>query len=346
MPRVEGLPTILLSHMPRQAMGASQTQLRQAQTEATTGRHHDVGLVLGSQTRASILLRNEAAGLTATREQAKQASVWGSVTQSALAAVTDLAEEFRSSLMGARNAEGAQALAANAARSALGGFQSILSVSHGGQYLFGGLNSGTAPLIPYEQGPEQAVIAAFEAEFGFPLTDPAAEGISAGEIQAFIGGSLAALFTGTGWTSTWSNASDEGPLFRLDASEAVSVSTNANQPFASSLAMAFTVVDVLSRAGLNQSAFQAVADAALQEVSQAQLLTGAEQARIGIGEARLRDATEAMEARAVHLTASLTALESVDPYEAATRVNVLMTQLETSYALTGRLSRMSLLSYI
>jgi flagellar hook-associated protein 3 FlgL len=36
----------------------------------------------------------------------------------------------------------------------------------------------------------------------------------------------------------------------------------------------------------------------------------------------------------------------VDSYEAATRINLLMSQLETSYALTGRISRMSLLSYI
>lgn len=346
MPRVEGLPTLLLSNVSRQTIAASQVHLRQAQTEATSGRYHDVGLVLGAQTRASILIRNDAAGLIAIREQAEQAGLWGDVTQSALGAVTDLAEAFRSSLMGARNAEGAQALAATAARSALGGFQSVLSTSHDGQYLFGGLNANTPPLIPYDQGPEQAVIAAFEAEFGFALTDPAAETISAGQIQAFIGGSLASLFTGTAWTSIWSNAADESPVFRLSASEAVSVSTNANKPFAQALAMAFTTVDVLARARLGQAAFEAVTDAALQQVSQAQLLTGDEQARIGTGEARLREATEMLEARHVHLTASLAALESVDPYEAATRVNALMTQLETSYALTGRLSRMSLLSYI
>jgi flagellar hook-associated protein 3 FlgL len=346
MPRIESLPTVLLSHVPRQAIAASQAQLQEAQTEATTGRYHDVGLVLGAQTRMAILLRNDVAGLTASREQAEQASLWGDVTQSALAAVTDLAEEFRASLMGARNAERAQELAATAARSALGGFQSLMSTTHGGQYLFGGLNSGATPLVPYEQGPEQAVVAAFEAEFGFAPIDAAAQGISEGQIQAFIGGSLAALFTGTTWTSTWSNASDESPVLRVNTSEIVSVATNTNQPFAQALAMAFTMVEVLARARLSQPAFQAVTDAALQQASQAQLLTGAEQARIGIGEARLQDATVILEARNLHLTASLSALESVDAYEAATRVNALMTQLETSYALTGRLSRLSLLSYI
>ncbi len=45
-------------------------------------------------------------------------------------------------------------------------------------------------------------------------------------------------------------------------------------------------------------------------------------------------------------TEAIGAMESVDPYEAATRVNILMTQLESSYAVTGRISRMSLLNYI
>ena len=40
------------------------------------------------------------------------------------------------------------------------------------------------------------------------------------------------------------------------------------------------------------------------------------------------------------------ALEAVDPYEASTRVSTLMTQIETSYALTARIQRLSLLNYL
>jgi flagellar hook-associated protein 3 FlgL len=76
------------------------------------------------------------------------------------------------------------------------------------------------------------------------------------------------------------------------------------------------------------------------------LQVGAEQARIGTGQSRLKLASGSLDASKVRLTSAIQALESVDSYEAATRINLLMSQLETSYALTGRISRMSLLSYI
>ena len=38
--------------------------------------------------------------------------------------------------------------------------------------------------------------------------------------------------------------------------------------------------------------------------------------------------------------------ESVDPAEAATRVNNLTTQLEANYTVTGKLAKLSLLNYI
>ena len=42
----------------------------------------------------------------------------------------------------------------------------------------------------------------------------------------------------------------------------------------------------------------------------------------------------------------ISALESVDPYEASTRVTTLLTQIETSYAMTARIQQLSLLDYL
>ena len=39
-------------------------------------------------------------------------------------------------------------------------------------------------------------------------------------------------------------------------------------------------------------------------------------------------------------------MEGVDPYEAATRLSALETQLQASYAVTARLSRMSFLNFL
>ena len=39
-------------------------------------------------------------------------------------------------------------------------------------------------------------------------------------------------------------------------------------------------------------------------------------------------------------------LEGIDPYEASTRISNLLTQIETSYALTARIQQLSLIDYI
>ena len=60
----------------------------------------------------------------------------------------------------------------------------------------------------------------------------------------------------------------------------------------------------------------------------------------------LKLASEEMEREKRDFTSAISRLEGVDAYETATRINVLMVQLETSYAVTGRINRLSLLSYI
>ena len=39
-------------------------------------------------------------------------------------------------------------------------------------------------------------------------------------------------------------------------------------------------------------------------------------------------------------------LETVDPYEASTRVTTLLTQLQTSYSLTARVQQLTILNYL
>jgi flagellar hook-associated protein 3 FlgL len=46
------------------------------------------------------------------------------------------------------------------------------------------------------------------------------------------------------------------------------------------------------------------------------------------------------------MTTVITGLEAVDPAEAATRVAMLTQQIETAYALTGRLHQLSLLDFL
>jgi flagellar hook-associated protein 3 FlgL len=166
------------------------------------------------------------------------------------------------------------------------------------------------------------------------------------DVASFIDNIFSTFFSGTGWTSTWSAASSEKLAFRLQSGERIDLSTTANMPFAQKLAQAFALMDVFGQSKVNATAFAVVSGRSMALVSEAQVAIGDERATIGIGQARLHEEGANLDQRKTRITAAVSALESVDPYEAATRVNLLMAQLESSYALTSRVSRMSLLSYL
>jgi flagellar hook-associated protein 3 FlgL len=346
IPRLDMISTRVLSQIPRAAIAEGQRRLAEAQIEATTGRHADLGLALGSRVGSAIAFRLQLDAVTNSLGRVERAALSADVTQTSLSTLSELANGFQSMLAGSRGAENGKSLAANSALSSLEAMHTTLSTTYDGQYVFGGLMTETAPLAPYSAGPRQAISGAFEASFGFPPSDPAAAALSPADIEGFLDTAFADLFSDGEWTATWSAASDEGLLLRLGPGGAIDLQTNTNRPFARSLAQAFSMVEVLGNSRISRDAFQTVADRALSRVSEAQLRVGAEQARIGTGQSRLKLASGSLDASKVRLTSAIQALESVDSYEAATRINLLMSQLETSYALTGRISRMSLLSYI
>ena len=346
MTSISSIPTHLLLQPSRQAISEGQRLLAQAQAESSSGRHYDMGLALGSRTGADIALRLHLSSLDQASAGASQADLKADTTQEALSSLSSLADRFRSTLTGARSAEDGRRLGTAFAQTSIGTMHDALSVTQDGQYLFAGLATDTPPLKDYQDGPRQAVVDAFQATFGFLPDDPAATNLTVTQVNDFVQGSLGPLFSGVGWTSTWSSASDETARFRLPTGASADLATTANAPFAQKLAQAFSMIDVLGSSKINGAAYSAVVDSSLSLVSVAQLAIGDEQARIGIGQAQLKEAQSSIQQQKTSLTAAISAFESVDPYEAATRVNLLMTQLEGSYSLTGRISKMSLLSYI
>ena len=346
MNALNAIPTRLLLQPSRVGIADGQRRLSEAQAESASGRHYDVGLALGSQTGRDIDTRLRLTSIDQDVTRANMASARAEAVQASLSTLSNLAAGFRSTLTAARTSENGHSLSASLARSSLDSLRQSLSVSQDGQYLFSGLATDKAPLNAYEDGPRQAVIDAFQASFGFPPDDPAAAGLSSTDVTNFLDGPFAALFSGTSWASTWSQATDEAPVFRLQSGPPLTLTTTANASFSQTLAQAFTIMDVLGSSKINATAFISAVDTSLTLVSEAQVKVGQEQAQIGIGQGLLKDSLFTLQQRKPALMSLLSDLEGVDPYDAATRVNLLMTQLESSYALTGRISRMSLLSYL
>ncbi len=70
------------------------------------------------------------------------------------------------------------------------------------------------------------------------------------------------------------------------------------------------------------------------------------QSQVGATEARVAEARTRLETEASALGISRNGMVNVDPFETATALQELQTQLETHYALTARMSRLSLTEYL
>jgi len=69
-------------------------------------------------------------------------------------------------------------------------------------------------------------------------------------------------------------------------------------------------------------------------------------ATLGAAQTSMTGANAAMTSQQTILQTELGGLDNADPAQTATRINDLMTQLQTSYQLTARLQKMSLAQYL
>ncbi len=212
------------------------------------------------------------------------------------------------------------------------------------------MNSDVKPVTDYFDTPtpanRQAVADAFFTQFGITQSDPAAANISASDMQAFLDGPFAALFDDPAWGDDWSSASNQNVRSRISTSETIDSSTNANETAFRKLAQAYTMVADLGIQNLSQPAFETVINQATKIVNEAVQDLGDLQSQLGVAEQRVKDASDRMSLQLDIMTTQVKTLEGVDPNEAATRVSQLLTQIETSYALTAHIMGLSILDYL
>jgi len=344
------ISTLSILSAPKKSVYESQRQLVDAQKELSTGRHADVGLQLGGKTADAIALRNGFDRNKSIIDMNGLAATELDFTQSSLTSLIDLVHQFSATLIGARNAQNGQEVVKTAAKSALESLSSILNQSHAGKFLFAGINSDVAPLADYFSTPasagKSAVDAAFLAEFGVAQNGAGVTSITAAQMDTFLNGNFANLFTPGGWSPAFSSASDQNRIARIDTDYNVEVSANANEAAFRDLTMAITMAFDLGSGSLNQAAFEKLVDKAVTvsaaAAQEASLIAG----RLGTAEKAISDSTERLKLRNDIVNREIVSLEGVDQYEVSTRITLLTTQLEASYSITARVSRLNLMNYL
>jgi flagellar hook-associated protein 3 FlgL len=165
-------------------------------------------------------------------------------------------------------------------------------------------------------------------------------------MQNFLDTTFAGLFTPGAWSGTWSAASDQNIKSRISSTELVPTSVNANDETFRKLASAFTMIADLGAPELNEGAFKAIVDTATGLVSQA--LDGLINLRadLGVAQDRVAKADERISIQLDIMANHIGILEGVDPYEASTRVSMLLSQVEVAYAMTARIQQLTILNYL
>ena len=323
-----------------------QAELAVRQKELASGRHDDQGLALGAQLSRAVSLRSDHDRLQLVRDTNQLLLGRLETSQNAMASMLLRAEDFMSTMIKLRDGDLTADITVVSGQSALSGIIGDINAAQDGQYLFAGINSAVAPLEDYFGPPpgagKLAVDAAFLGHFGFSKNDPAVAGISAADMQAFLDGPFAAVFDAAGWVANFSSASDSDLRQRIAPGDEVDAGTNANEDAFRKMAKAFVMAADLGADVLTPVVRNVVLDAAIVTAGEAIGDLVAVRSQMGVDQERVARRNDGIELQMAHLNAQVVQLEGVDAFETATRVNLLITQIETSYALTARISQLSL----
>lgn len=344
--RTTFISTITVMNSPRNALPRLQSELADASKELTTGRRADLGLSLGVGTAESVRLRAEEASVRRYFDGNSAMAAQLERTQATLDDMRTQADKFQQMLSGISDADGASAVLQQQAAGFLDALTSTLNLTDGRRYLFGGINSGQKPINNIDEGPGAAIVAAFNTRFGIDPSDPATGNIPAADLENFIDNEFAAMFEEPGWSATWSDASSTNLQSSISPLERIETSANANEPAMRKLAMAYTMVTALGTEHLKGSALQMVMDKArsLTGTGTSELISIS--TRLGTSQNRIEAANALMQRGLDAIGTRIDKLESVDPAEAKTKLDLISTQIEMSYSLTARILKMSIMNYV
>jgi flagellar hook-associated protein 3 FlgL len=329
----------------------SQNELVDAQKEVVTGTHADLGVALGAKTSQSIDLNRDVMRIQSLMDTNSLVSQRLDASQAALEQMSSNASDVMAALVALSGSDDENTLstAVQSASNALQAFTGLANTSLDGEYLFAGINTDVQPMTDYTASGNPAKAAfddAFLTRFGFAQDDPAASTITAADMQDFISNTLEPMFTGTDWQTNWSSASDQNMTSRITKSEVVDSSTNTNTDGMRYFALSAVLSVELLGSNISSDVRQVVSNSAINYAGQAISGVDYQRTQLGLSQSRVSKADDTLSEQKNIIETHLSDLEGVDAYEASTRVNNLLAQVEASYTLTSRIQQLSLVNFL
>ncbi len=328
----------------------AQIELSKVQAELASGKKADVGLTLGADSSHVISFNLQASRLQSYTDDNALANTRLSSTSSGIDALQSSATTFLSTLTTANPGSSSITALLSTAQGNLSAMTSMLNTAVNGQYIFGGINTDQPPVTAYTTSPasanKQAVDASFQASFGFSQTSPSATTVTAAQMQSYLDTSFAPLFSASGFSGTWSGASDQTISSQIAPNETADTSVTANDTAFRTLSQAYTMISEFSGQNLSAAASQVVITKATELVSSALSGLTSLSANVGVAQSAITDANDRMSSQITLLTTQSNTLQGIDPTALSVSVASLQTQIQASYEITAKLQSLSLVSYM
>lgn len=346
----------------RQVMSKAQTDLINANKEVTTGVHADMGVSLGADTSRNLDLTRDVMRIEQQLTTNSVAATRINSSDTALSNMSDSIDKVRGVLASLTSSTSTLDDAVNTLNAALDTFTDAANVSVAGEYLFSGVNTDVKPITSYteENSPFKQ---AFDDELDYFLTSNGIASkteMTATDMESFLS-DLEAKFNGTTtlsdpphsglagqdfWSTFVSDASDSNMTTRINSSEVVETSTNANGSGFRSFMYATVISSEFLTADMPEATRNVVTNKANEVIGKAESGITTARSTLGISSERVTSANESLEAQKKIFEVHLNDLQGVDAYEASTKVTSLQALLEASYTLTSRIQQLSLVNYL
>lgn len=330
-----GVPDLLSFSRLSRAVLDVKKKAETARTEAVTGRVDDVTKEVGGDIGAVHLIKKAVEDSQAYQKSLSLAQNRALRTQTVLDTLTSDSNRVAVNTLSQLGVgdEAALRTTAEDARGALFGIFSALNTTEGGRALFSGDAVDTPPLDTVETllSDVQGIIAgapdaaSAEAALDTYFNDPA-------------GGFQTTIYKGGAGTAP---TTEIAPGVRIDAS----VKADA-QPIKDLIRGLAVVASYKTQptggAAERDKLIEAAAGRTLTAESRLSDLRGA----LGVVEAQIAQAKSRHESEETALTSLLNSKTLRDPYEAASQLQLLESQLEASYLMSARISRLSLANFL
>lgn len=308
-------------------------QVQRASQEAASGKHTDIGAATRGDFSPLLAIDASLSRLSAYASNTTDAAFQTAAQQSAIAGLSQLASGISTTLLGARDlSKPAQIATLGAdARGRLSTAIGLLNTQTSGRAVFSGVATDTVPL-----GSVEDMLTA--------LQTAATGATTAGQVTAAVNTWFADPL---GFGAFFQGGDPLSPI-PIAAGEAADLSTTAMDQTLRDTLAGFAMAALIDRGVLVGDATERghLAQQAGQQLVSTEDARTTLAARIGTVEAQIEAARIRNSAEETSLGILRSDIGSVDPYEAATRLQTIQSQLEALYLVTARVSRLSLAEYL